>query len=147
MTGPDVEAATDKFTYFSFYETSANTGHMLQEQMETTNYRELTMLRNHHTLCLHFICFEINGSILPQIASGSLGSCVTEFTPNGKKLIKTGGSKSIHLCPVGLFAKSFCGPISITLMVTLGTVIKQVVLTLSHLSLAFFLPRLTGRFA
>lgn len=125
---------------------SAFTRHQ-QTQVMCYGSRQCVMLSNHHTLCLHFICCEINGSILQSIASGSLGSRVTEFTRNGKKLLKTGGSKSINLCPVGLFAQSFCGPISITLMVTLGTVIKQVVLTLSHLSLAFFLSHLTDRTA
>ncbi len=106
-----MEAATDKFTYFSFYETSANTGHMLQEQMETTNYRELTMLRNHHTLCLHFICFEINGSVLPQIASGSLGSCcVTEFTPNGKNFSKQEEANRFIYVQWAYLLSHFVGP-------------------------------------
>lgn len=72
-----MEAATHRFTYFSFYETLANTGHVLQEQMEKvegldSKYRQLTMLSNHHTLGLHFISFKINAGVLPQIASGAM---------------------------------------------------------------------------
>jgi len=65
LTGTDVEAATDKLTYFSFYETSANTGHMLQEQMggdalDNKLQRTDNALGDHHTL---FFAFLINGII------------------------------------------------------------------------------------
>lgn len=72
--------------------------------------KELTMLSNHHTLCLHFICFEINGSVLPQIASGSLGSCVTEFTPNGKNFSKQEEANRFIYVQRAYLLSHFVGP-------------------------------------